>query len=130
MIRLLNDYYRIDNCVSENDDTVWSITLLPEYQVYAGHFPGNPVSPGVCNIQMIKECVELATGNRLFLSFIAKCRFSAVLSPLIAAGLRLRATYNEVPGDGVKYISYNVHATLFDDNTNYMDFKGDFTTCQ
>ena len=31
----------------------FSLELNPEHPVYEGHFPGNPVVPGVCQVQMI-----------------------------------------------------------------------------
>ena len=33
-----------------------NLTMNEEF--FQGHFPNNPVSPGVCNIEMIKECAE------------------------------------------------------------------------
>lgn len=133
MIRLLNDYYRIERWAVENDDTLFDITLLPEYRAYTGHFPDNPVSPGVCNIQMIKECAESVTNMRLFLNRIAKCRFSAVLTPQTASNLRLRLQLTEADTISKVYQSgtgqtYHAVALLFDDTTTYIDFKGDFNT--
>ena len=160
MITLLNDYYRIDGRIAKSDDTVvFNIALLPDYHVYAGHFPGNPVSPGVCNIQMIKECAEQMTGRRLFLNYIAKCRFSAILTPQTTSALQLRISRHceerSNPDESVagwiasttsclamtgeerlvigceatkQSNAHNVNATLFDDTTTYIEFKGEFTT--
>jgi len=126
MITLLNDYYSINSRIVNKDNTVFGITLLPAYCAYAGHFPGNPVSPGACSMQLIKECAEQIVGKRLFLAFIAKCRFSAVMTPQLMHGLQLRmqlsptSTLWERPGSG-----YQVRATLFDANTTYIEFKGE-----
>ena len=129
MITLLNDYYRINNRTAENDDTVvFDIALLSDYHVYAGHFPDNPVSPGVCNIQMIKECVAQLVGKRLFLAYIAKCRFSAVLTPKAAVDLQLRLRIiNDANMSSKTERTFQAHATLFDETTTYIEFKGEFT---
>ena len=127
MITLLNEYYRIDNIEADDNDTLFGIALLPGYGAYAGHFPGNPVSPGVCNIQMIKECAERLAGKRLFLAAITRCRFSAVLTPPVSApsspqtssSLRLRMRLLEAEG------RYKTVATLYDDMVTYMEFKGE-----
>lgn len=122
MIALLDDYFKIDSRTTVDDETVFRVTLSPEHRVYAGHFPGNPVSPGVCNIQMIKECAGLLTGKRLFLGYISRCRLSAVITPQATPQLqihmRLSGETDEV---------YRVCATVRDDTTVYMEFKGELT---
>ena len=132
MVTLLNDYYRLDGRVALGGDTIFDITLLPDYRAYAGHFPDNPVSPGVCNIQMIKECAELLTGKRLLLAYIGKCRFSTVLTPQTTSGLRLRLRItggNSFIGrtETMKQSTYQAFATLYDDTATYVAFKGEFT---
>lgn len=121
MITLQNDYYTIDRRVTEGDETVFSITLLPDYCAYAGHFPGNPVSPGVCNIQMIKECAEQLAGTCLFLGYISQCKLSAVITPQTTPHLQIRMQL--VAADAL----YKVRATVYDDTTTYIDFKGELT---
>ena len=56
---LLDNFYTILSSES-SDSTIWTIQikLNPEHPVYQGHFPGHPVVPGVCLLQLIKECEE------------------------------------------------------------------------
>jgi 3-hydroxymyristoyl/3-hydroxydecanoyl-(acyl carrier protein) dehydratases len=121
MITLNNDYFKIDNCTNEGEDTLFSITLLPDYCAYEGHFPGNPVSPGVCNIQMIKECAEQLAGKRFFLGYISRCKLSAVITPQTTPQLSIRMRLSEAEG------LYNVNAVVSDNETTYIDFKGELT---
>jgi 3-hydroxyacyl-[acyl-carrier-protein] dehydratase len=123
MITLLNDYYTIDDRVAENEETtLFRITLLPGYKAYTGHFPGNPVSPGVCNIQMIKECAEQLAGKPLFLGYISQCRWSAVITPQTTPQLQVRLQLSGGADD-----PYRLCATVCDDTTKYIDFKGELT---
>ncbi|MDR0395087.1 MAG: beta-hydroxyacyl-ACP dehydratase [Tannerella sp.] len=121
MMTLLNDYFKIDGRTAENGETLFSITLLPEYKAYAGHFPGNPVSPGVCNIQMMKECAEQLAGKPLFLGYISQCRLSAVITPQITPQLQIRMQLSGTDD------MYKVCATVCDDTTKYIEFKGELT---
>jgi 3-hydroxyacyl-[acyl-carrier-protein] dehydratase len=121
MITLLDDYFKIDSQITENDETLFGVTLLPEYKAYAGHFPGNPVSPGVCNIQMIKECAEQLAGKHFFLGYISQCRLSAVITPQTTPRLQIRMQLS-----GTDDI-YQVRAKVCDDTTTCIDFKGEFT---
>jgi len=56
---LLDNFYTILSSES-SDSTIWTIQikLNPGHPVYQGHFPEHPVVPGVCLLQLIKECVE------------------------------------------------------------------------
>jgi len=107
--------------MNEGEDTLFSITLLSDYCAYEGHFPGNPVSPGVCNIQMIKECAEQLAGKSLFLGYISRCKLSAVITPQTTPQLSLRMWLNETEG------LYSVSALVGDGETIYIDFKGELT---
>ena len=121
---LNNDYFKIDNCTNEGEDTLFSITLLSDYCAYEGHFPGNPVSPGVCNIQMIKECAEQMAGKRFFLGYISRCKLSVVITPQTTPQLSIRMRLSEVEG------LYNVNAVVNDNETMYIEFKGELTPVQ
>ncbi|MDR2138334.1 MAG: beta-hydroxyacyl-ACP dehydratase [Tannerella sp.] len=78
---MLSDYYTVNSRWTEGDTTVFEVSLNPVSAVYRGHFPDMPVAPGVCNIQMIKECVERLTGRRLMIRYLAQCRLTTLLNP-------------------------------------------------
>ena len=31
------------------------LQLHPEHEIYQAHFPGNPITPGVCQVQIVAE---------------------------------------------------------------------------
>ena len=119
---LNNDYFKIDSCTNEGDESLFSITLLPDYRAYEGHFPGNPVSPGVCNIQMIKECAEQLAGKRFFLGYISRCKLSAVITPQTTPQLSISMRLTEAD-EGL----YAVNAVVGNSETTYIEFKGELT---
>ena len=58
-----------------------TIALNPEHRIFEGHFPGQPVVPGVCMLQIIKECLEAALQVRLTLAKAGNIKFLTVLTP-------------------------------------------------
>ncbi len=78
---LIKDYYTIESASVEAGAHVFHIRLNPGCAVYQGHFPGEPVSPGVCNIQMIKELAEQVTGRHLFMGNLQLCRLTTLVTP-------------------------------------------------
>ena len=79
---LVKEFYRIDSKeVQEDGSVVYGVSLNTTHDVYKGHFPERPITPGVCNIQMIKELAEDASGRSLTLSEIDRCRLTAMVTP-------------------------------------------------
>ncbi|MDR1592344.1 MAG: hydroxymyristoyl-ACP dehydratase [Prevotellaceae bacterium] len=57
------------------------IKLNPEHPVYQGHFPEQPVVPGVCTMHIVKTCAEKAIGRALTYAYVAQCRYIAIITP-------------------------------------------------
>jgi 3-hydroxyacyl-[acyl-carrier-protein] dehydratase len=55
---LLDTFFTIGNITSQDEKTSVEVMINKEHAVFEGHFPGNPVVPGVFLIQMIREVIE------------------------------------------------------------------------
>lgn len=53
----------------------------PEHVIYSAHFPGNPITPGVCIIQIANELLENQLRKRLYLKTIKNVKFLSVIIP-------------------------------------------------
>lgn len=78
---LIEGLYSIVGFKHEDLSVRATIKLNAAHEVFKGHFPGNPVMPGVCMIQIIKELAEKATGKALFLSVATNVKFMAIINP-------------------------------------------------
>ena len=58
-----------------------SVTLEPEHPVFAGHFPGNPILPGVCSLQMVVGCAEKALGYPVVMIHAPAIKFLEIVRP-------------------------------------------------
>lgn len=120
---LLKDkYYKVmkENRIDANTG-VYLISLLPQADVYRGHFPQKPVCPGVCNIEVIRECTEMLTGQDLSLTTINRCRLTAVATPQVCP--LVDVTINVARQEGTD--TYSVVAKIADFETTYLEFKGE-----
>lgn len=85
----LKDFYKLNNLeVSENSATA-KITINKDHEIFKGHFPGNPVTPGVCMMQIIKELTEQIVGQKLFMQSSSNIKFMAIINPEINPDLEL-----------------------------------------
>ena len=56
---LLDSFFTIVECdSSSNGLAFYSITIDQGHDIYKGHFPGFPVTPGVVEIEIVKELME------------------------------------------------------------------------
>lgn len=78
---LIEGLYTVQNIEQNEEEVNATVKLHAEHDVFKGHFPGNPIMPGVCMIQMIKELTEKTTGKELFLSVANNVKFMAKINP-------------------------------------------------
>jgi 3-hydroxyacyl-[acyl-carrier-protein] dehydratase len=57
------------------------VQLNPDHKIFVGHFPNQPITPGVCEVQMIKEILETAMGNYFQLKTAEHIKFLSVIIP-------------------------------------------------
>jgi 3-hydroxyacyl-[acyl-carrier-protein] dehydratase len=87
---LIKDFYtirsinQIDTCAIRV-----SINLNKNHDVFKGHFPDNPVTPGVCMIQIIKEIAQTHVDSLLFLLNVSNVKFTAIINPYVNQNLIL-----------------------------------------
>ncbi|WP_339610424.1 3-hydroxyacyl-ACP dehydratase [uncultured Planktosalinus sp.] len=100
---LLKDFYTIlsTETVSENNYSV-TINLNKNHEVFKGHFPGNPVTPGVCMLQIIKEMCQSFLNCELQLKTASNVKFMALINPDINSRLRLELAISFGENDEIK----------------------------
>lgn len=102
---LQNKFFDIIRITNTEDYIQYDVSLLPDYEVYKGHFPEQPISPGVCNIQMIKECVEHHLQRPLLLGEIRQCRLTELITPQKYPELQVRLYLEPQTDDGIAFRS-------------------------
>lgn len=78
---LKNSFYTIKQIVSEGNSHNVLVAINPQHSIFEGHFPEQPVVPGVCTLQIIKECACKVMGKELRYSTILSCKFSSMIIP-------------------------------------------------
>jgi 3-hydroxyacyl-[acyl-carrier-protein] dehydratase len=117
---LLNDFFHIHNIQSADKYTL-EIALNAKHKIYDGHFPNNPITPGVCMTQMLKESIEQITQKKLMLVNASNLKFMAVLNPEVHPNVNL--TFNlKDKGDELIHADGSIAAG----EVIFFTFKGSF----
>ena len=64
-----------------DDDRQVVLRLNPSHPIFQMHFPGTPITPGTCLVQMLGELLEKKVGHKLELKKIVNLKFIRPLSP-------------------------------------------------
>lgn len=100
MQTILTNFYTLESSEkSENGSFVAKIKLNPDHEIFKGHFPGNPVTPGVCMMQIVKDLTEIFTASKLFLKSASNVKFMAIINPFETPDLVLQLDINEKDGE-------------------------------
>lgn len=87
---LLQDFYKVEKLENVSDGKyVATIQLNKTHDIFKGHFPGNPVTPGVCMMQIIKELTQNITQSKLFMVSSSNVKFMALINSDINSVLKL-----------------------------------------
>ena len=120
---LFNKLYTIRHLEMRQDGSglVAEIELDPLHPVFEGHFPGNPLLPGVCTVQIIKELLEKVLNRSLIMTKAKNIKYLGFVNPgsmpLLSFVLQMNPTE-----DGVIICS----ATVSVGGAGVCSFKGEF----
>ncbi|WP_445709735.1 3-hydroxyacyl-ACP dehydratase [Flavobacterium sp.] len=100
---ILKDFYKIIS-LTKNDDHKYVVIILvnENHSVFEGHFPGNPIMPGVCMMQIIKELTEQITERSLFMQSLSNVKFMALINPFVTPELKLELDITVTEDDLIK----------------------------
>jgi len=90
---LLNNLYTIQS-LSESDNQIQAtIKLMADHAIFSGHFPGQPVLPGVCMMEMIAEVTGVYLKNSFRISGGPMIKFLRMIDPRMNPLIDLEITY-------------------------------------
>lgn len=96
---LIDGLYSVRETETTPEGILAKVHLNKDHAIFKGHFPGNPVMPGVCMIQIIKELTEEATQKILFLTVSSNIKFMAIINPEKNPDLQLTIDIKEENGE-------------------------------
>ncbi|OJV19456.1 MAG: hypothetical protein BGO30_06150 [Bacteroidetes bacterium 41-46] len=106
---------------SYSEEAIFKISLNPESEIFKGHFPGTPVLPGVCTMEIVKDCTESLLKREIIFTRIPQCKFTGMVDPNLDRILEVKITAKN-SDDG----SITINAVVFahDSGRAILKFKG------
>jgi len=80
-MKLINDFFNIVDAKTEEGVYRCKVKLNADHALYKVHFPGNPITPGVCLVQMASEILSQQYGKDLLLCKAGSIKFKKPVVP-------------------------------------------------
>ncbi len=93
------------SCFEYHPDTglvISTIELNPAHPVFSGHFPGNPVLPGICTLQIAKELLSRALGGNYRISKASTIKYLGFVNPVLTPEMTFQHTLKHVENGAVQ----------------------------
>ena len=121
MADLRNDFYTVKEKkkISDNEISV-VIELYQQHSIYSGHFPDQPIVPGVCQIQIVKELLEDLMGKKLNMITGDNIKFTGMIIPTQSPIVNIDVNYE------IKDSEIVCDSKLFFGKTIFTKYKGKF----
>lgn len=98
---LFDQTFGITVLSQEESESVLGVKVLRESSVFEGHFPGNPILPGVLMVETVRVSLGRLFQKDFRLKSALSIKFLAVLNPKECREVNLSIKHSEV-GDGLK----------------------------
>jgi 3-hydroxyacyl-[acyl-carrier-protein] dehydratase len=119
---LLNDFYTIQQKDPAPGLMKAKISINKKHRILEGHFPGLPVVPGVCMLQIVRELMEVISGKVLKITEADNMKFLSVINPEQNNEVEVSINYTEDAG------KFSINATLFAGTITFFKLKATLQT--
>ncbi len=96
------DLYAIESLSKEENKVTASVVLNADHAIFAGHFPDNPILPGVCQMLMVRDLLGKSLERKLVAKTVGNMKFMKPISPVEAKELEFEITYSEIEEGALK----------------------------
>jgi 3-hydroxyacyl-[acyl-carrier-protein] dehydratase len=118
---LLNDFFIVDDLQTGNGSVRAVLHLDIRHPIFEGHFPGRPVVPGACLVQLVQELAATINGGEVRLIKADLIKFIAPIDPIKNGMIEMILTGKETEAK-----EWQITATASNAGAVCFRFKGTF----
>lgn len=96
---LRNELYTVVSSRMGDGEAEFVLRLDAASEIYKVHFPGNPITPGACLLQIAKELASDIAGREMYVRLIKNIKFIAPVIPGDGACITYSLVYTEDQGE-------------------------------
>jgi 3-hydroxyacyl-[acyl-carrier-protein] dehydratase len=114
---LLNDLYTIESLTERENTIQASVLLNADHAIFKGHFPGQPVLPGVCMLEMITVITGENLKTPLRIKEASLIKFLRMIDPKKNPMINFEIKYQTLPE------GHSANGKIYGDDRVFMKFQ-------
>jgi 3-hydroxyacyl-[acyl-carrier-protein] dehydratase len=118
---LKDNFYTINELEFVENKIQASIKIDSNHSIFEGHFPNNPITPGVVEMEIVKEIVSEGIKKTLKMSKMSNCKFLAILNPLNSSEVNVNIDVLEQENNRIR-----ISAQILDQQTVYLKISAEY----
>ena len=111
------ELYKVIKQSATNNSLNVRMKLNEKHPIFAGHFPEQPVMPGVCMVQIVKELLTQQLNEKVNLKQSRNMKFLSVIDPRMQQEVNLAIDYRKNGN------SWEVSAKIFENETLFFKLE-------
>jgi len=115
----MNDLFYTDQFQVTEKTISAVISLNDGHKIFSGHFPGQPILPGVCMIHIVKELLVKALQTDLRLIKTDQIKFLTVIDPRHTPSFHVKIDFDWMDTETIK-----ASGSFFNGTTVYFKVQG------
>ena len=117
---LLNDLFTFSELEESSDSVLkFKIEIMENHAIFDGHFPGNPVMPGVCQMDMVKEVLSSYYEKELVFNSVADMKFINMWLPKEENNVFLDISTDKIEN------GFKIKASIYSGTKTYFKLRGE-----
>ena len=109
---LQGNFFTISSIQKEEASVKLALELNASHAIFAGHFPAQPIVPGACLLQMVKEIMETTLGSKLQLIKAHQLKFMSPIDPNKGKGIQAILLFSIAENKEVNVTATFRHETI------------------
>lgn len=81
MPNIINEVFKIESLQHSEGEIQAHLSVDEDSSILVGHFPGQPVVPGACMVQLVKNVLEDVLGTPILLKKAGNIKFIQMIIP-------------------------------------------------
>lgn len=80
-MKLRDSLYTVTGMERSGDTVTFRLRLNASHVIYGAHFPGRPITPGVCQLQMVTDCLGCLLQKKVYADKVKNIKYLTLVSP-------------------------------------------------
>ncbi len=94
--------FAINQVSLENELITAQVSIDPSHEVFMGHFPGQPILPGVVITNLIKTLVERTLSKKIRMKSASQIKFIEMVDPRKCSALEIKISVDQAESGEIK----------------------------